>query len=108
MRLKQRTGDFRVRELLDEGYLKERGEFRVYRVTKRKLTTPEAVHILAAEAGVEVGDVEVAGFKDRQAITIQHMSVPRGRAVRLQERATHWASATTARSIANLRGQTTY
>jgi len=86
MKLKQRIGDFRVRELLVDGYLADRGEYRIYRITKRKMTTPEAVRVLATEAGVDVGDIEVAGLKDRQAITIQHMSVPRGREVRLQEK----------------------
>lgn len=84
MKLKQRVGDFRVRELLDESYLTERGDFRVYRVSKRKLTTPEAMDALAAEAGVDRADVGVAGWKDRQGITVQYMSVPRGRKVRIQ------------------------
>ncbi|MEW6072524.1 MAG: tRNA pseudouridine(13) synthase TruD [Planctomycetota bacterium] len=84
MRIKQRVGDFRVRELLVDGCLLAQGEHRVYRVTKRKLTTPEAARILAAEAGVDVGEVEFAGLKDRQAITIQHMSVAGGRDVRMQ------------------------
>ena len=82
MKLKQRVGDFRVRELLEPDYLKERGEFRVYRVTKRKLTTPEAVRALADEAGVEPSAIQVAGLKDRQGVTIQHMSVERGKSVR--------------------------
>ncbi len=84
MRLKQRIGDFRVRELLQEGVISERGDYRIYRVTKRKLTTPEAIKALADEVGVETGDVGVAGMKDRQGITVQHMSVPRGRKVRLK------------------------
>ena len=32
MKLKQRTDDFKVRELLEPGVLAERGEWRVYRV----------------------------------------------------------------------------
>ena len=84
MKLKQRIGDFRVRELLDESYLVERGEYRLYRVTKRKLNTSEAVDVLAQETGVPASDVGVAGWKDRQAITIQYMSVHRGPKVRLQ------------------------
>ena len=83
MRLKQRVGDFKVRELLREGYLLERGPVRVYRVTKRKLTTPEAVDVLAAEAGVDRQQVGIAGLKDRQGITVQHMSVVDGRDVQL-------------------------
>lgn len=65
MKLKLRVGDFRVRELLAEDVVGERGGHRVYRVTKRKLTSPEAAEVLAKEAGVEIGDVSMAGLKDR-------------------------------------------
>ena len=85
MKIKQRAGDFRVRELLVDGYLRERGDYRIYRVTKRKLTSPEAAKVLADEAGIEQGEVGLAGWKDRQGITIQHMSVPGGRPVRVQD-----------------------
>jgi len=83
MRLKQRVGDFRVRELLRREYLAGEGEHRVYRVTKRKLTSDEAARALAEGAGVELGEVRMAGLKDRQGLTIQYMSVARGREVRL-------------------------
>ncbi len=86
MKLKQRIGDFRVRELLAEGFVQERGDHRLYRVTKRKLTSADAARQLAAEAGVDVGDVALAGLKDKQAITIQHMTVPGGRPVKLRTR----------------------
>jgi len=84
LNIKQRVGDFRVRELLQPDYLTESGDHRVYRVTKRKLTTQKAVAILAQEAGVERHAVGIAGFKDRQAISVQYMSVAGGRPVRLQ------------------------
>lgn len=83
MRLKQRTGDFRVRELLRRDYLAEAGEHRVYRVTKRKQTSDEAARALAEAAGVEPGEVKMAGLKDRQGLTIQYMSLARGREVHL-------------------------
>ncbi len=83
MRLKQRVGDFRVRELLRKDYLGSEGEHRVYRVTKRKITSDEAVRALATEAGVEHGEVQIAGLKDRQGLTIQYMSLARGREVHL-------------------------
>ncbi len=85
MRLRQRPEDFRVRELLGQGYLVEEGEFRVYRVTKRKVTTQEAARALAVELGVDPGEVSYAGMKDRQAVTVQYMSVPRGRKIRIRE-----------------------
>ena len=81
MKLKQRVGDFRVRELLDRGYLSEKGDHRVYRVTKRKLTSVEAARAIAQEAGVEPNEVHIAGLKDRQGITTQYMSVARGKPV---------------------------
>ncbi|MEM7310564.1 MAG: tRNA pseudouridine(13) synthase TruD, partial [Planctomycetota bacterium] len=84
MKLKQRTGDFRVRELLADGYVGDRGDYAIYRVTKRKLTTQDAVRILSNEAGVAAEDIGIAGLKDRQATTIQHMSVAGGRPVRLK------------------------
>jgi tRNA pseudouridine13 synthase len=83
MKLKQRVGDFRVRELLRRDYLGESGEHRVYRVTKRKLTSDEAARAIAADAGVEHGAISMAGLKDRQGLTTQYMSLPRGPAVRL-------------------------
>jgi len=84
MKLKQRVGDFRVRELLVRDYLAAEGDHRVYRVTKRKLTSDEAARALADEAGVPVSEVCLAGLKDRQGITIQYMSVARGRDVRIE------------------------
>ena len=77
MRLKQRVGDFHVRELLNDDLLKERGDYIVYRVTKKKMTTPEVVRILAEEAGVKTGDINFCGLKDRQGVTTQFMSMPR-------------------------------
>ena len=81
MKLKQKPQDFLVRELLDEGYLKQRGRYRIYRVTKKKLTSMEAAARLADMAGVPAGEVGMAGLKDRQGVTTQYMSVQGGRPV---------------------------
>ena len=59
------------------------GSHRVYRVTKRKLTSRDAARILADEVGVEPGQVSMCGWKDRQGVTVQHMSVPQGRDLRI-------------------------
>lgn len=82
MKLKSKPGDFRVEELLVDGWVKPRGRFRVYRVTKRKLTSLEAAARLADAAGVGAGEVGIAGLKDRQGVTTQYMSVAKGRPVR--------------------------
>src|SRR5688572_32806269 len=79
-------GDFRVRELLRRDYLDSEGEHRVYRVTKRKLTSDEAARALAEAGGVDHNEVHMAGLKDRQGITIQYMSLGRGREVSLSTR----------------------
>lgn len=79
MKLKQRIEDFRVRELLRDDVLQERGEYRVYRVTKRKMTSFEATRVLGDELGVSPGEIGMAGLKDRQGITVQYMSVHQGR-----------------------------
>ncbi len=81
MRLKQKPQDFRVKELLREGFLLGRGDFRVYRVTKTKATSFEAARALSEMAGVQVRDVSMAGLKDRQGITDQFMTIHRGKEV---------------------------
>lgn len=82
MKVKQKPQDFRVKELLADGFLTQRGRHRVYRVTKSKLTSLEAVRTLAGLAGVSPQEVGLAGLKDRQGVTTQYMSVEGGRPVR--------------------------
>ena len=76
MRIKHRPEDFRVEELLVDGYLQRSGSFRVYRVKKRKRTSFEAAEVLADLVGCPASEVGLAGLKDRQGVTIQYMSVP--------------------------------
>jgi tRNA pseudouridine13 synthase len=83
VKLKARPNDFKVTELLREGFVEARGGHRVYRVRKRKLSSQEARAELADLAGVETGQVSLAGLKDRQGTTTQYMSIPRGKAVAL-------------------------
>lgn len=84
MRLKTRPQDFRVHELLHDGVVGPAGDHRVYLVHKRKQTSFDAAAELAALAGVTPADVSMAGLKDRQGITIQHMSVPRGKEINVR------------------------
>jgi tRNA pseudouridine13 synthase len=81
MKIKHKPQDFRVKELLVDGYVAERGRHRVYRVTKTKLTSFEAARALADFAGVEPSEVGLAGLKDRQGVTTQFMSVQGGKPV---------------------------
>lgn len=84
MKWKQDPADFRVHERLREGYVRSSGPWRVYRVTKRKLTSLEAASALAELVGVAAGDVHMAGLKDRQGVTVQFMSVRGGKPLRLR------------------------
>jgi len=85
MKIKQQVEDFRVRELLADDVLLPRGEHRVYRVTKRKMTSLEAARILAEQVGASAGDVAMCGLKDRQGLTTQHMSLPRAKNVAIDD-----------------------
>jgi len=68
-------------EVLKNGTVGKEGPYFVYRVTKRKMTTPEAAQILARESKVAAKDVSFAGLKDKQGITVQYVSVRGGKQV---------------------------
>ncbi len=82
MRLKTTPDDFRVRELLEWNEVPD-GDFVVHRLHKEKLSTPEALTILARDAEVERAKIAYAGLKDRQAVTDQFITIER-RAVELK------------------------
>lgn len=84
MRIKSKPQDFRVFELLRDDYVGDKGRFRVYRVTKKKLTSLEAASELALATGVESAAIGMAGMKDRQGVTTQFMTVRGGRPVRFR------------------------
>ncbi len=86
MKLKQQPGDFRVDEVLRDDYLQAKGRHRVYRVTKRKQTSIEAARALGEMAGVAGAEVSMAGLKDKQGVTTQYMSIPRGKPVQFKDR----------------------
>ena len=82
MRLKTTPDDFRVRELLEWKEVPN-GNFIVHKLHKEKLSTPEALTILARDAGVDRATIAYAGLKDRQAVTDQFLTIER-RAVELK------------------------
>lgn len=79
MRLKVLPEDFRVREVLQFPHASD-GVYRIHRLQKEKLTTVEALTMVARDARVSRELIAHAGLKDRQAITEQWISV-RGREV---------------------------
>ncbi|MBX3461694.1 MAG: tRNA pseudouridine(13) synthase TruD [Planctomycetes bacterium] len=82
VRLKTIPEDFRVRELLQWDEVPS-GDYVVHRLHKSKLSTAEALALIARECDVDRADLAYAGLKDRQAVTDQFVSIP-GRAVELQ------------------------
>ncbi|MBL9079892.1 MAG: tRNA pseudouridine(13) synthase TruD [Planctomycetes bacterium] len=82
MRLKVTPEDFRVRELLEWDEVRD-GGFVVHRLRKSKLSTAEALALIARECDVDRSELAYAGLKDRQAVTEQFVTIPR-RAVELK------------------------
>lgn len=74
-RIRARPEDFRVEEI--PAYLPQGSGSHLYlRVEKRNLTTRELVAALQAE-GLSERQVGVAGLKDKSAVTVQWLSVPK-------------------------------
>jgi len=82
VRLKTIPEDFHVRELLQWPDVPG-GDHVVHLLHKEKLSTPEALSLLAREADIDRGAIAYAGLKDRQAVTDQYVSIER-RAVELK------------------------
>ena len=76
MRIKTTPEDFRVEELTDFPLVDVPGGFRVFRLTKRRRNTLDAVREAADAQNVPLSEVRVCGRKDRQGITIQYVTVP--------------------------------
>jgi tRNA pseudouridine13 synthase len=76
VRLKITPDDFRVRELLEWKEVPN-GNFIVHKLHKEKLSTPEALTMLARETGVQRSSIAFAGLKDRQAVTDQFVTIER-------------------------------
>jgi tRNA pseudouridine13 synthase len=81
VRLKTTPEDFRVRELLEWDEVPT-GSFVVHQLHKEKLSTAEALSMLARQCNIDRSTIAYAGLKDRQAVTDQYITIER-RAVEL-------------------------
>jgi tRNA pseudouridine13 synthase len=83
VRIKQKPEDFAVTESFrfDPS---PRGQYRVYLLTKQKLSTFEAVERIRERFGLRLGAISYCGLKDKQAITEQLVAID-GATVQLQE-----------------------
>jgi tRNA pseudouridine13 synthase len=77
MKLKQRPEDFKVEELTDVA-AGDRGDFALYRLSKRGWTTAAAMEAIARRWKLERRRLAWGGLKDRHALTVQYFSVLRG------------------------------
>jgi tRNA pseudouridine13 synthase len=85
MAIRREPADFRVEELLSDGFTRglvltpsasDPACFAVYRLHKSSLTTEEACNRLAHALGVPTGLIAYAGLKDKHAQTSQAVSIP--------------------------------
>ncbi len=84
MRIKRRPEDFEVEEILR--FPRDRkGKYFVHLLRKKKMDTLQALARVAREAGVSVGEIGIAGLKDKQGITTQYISIP-GKKVQVRGR----------------------
>jgi len=76
MKLKCRPEDFRVEELTAR--VADGGPYALYRLTKRGLATPDALHAIARRWRIPLEQMSCGGLKDRHALTVQQVSIVAG------------------------------
>jgi tRNA pseudouridine13 synthase len=86
--LRESAEDFRVEEILVDGskaqivpptppQISKRGRYLVCVLVKRNLDTLLAVRAVANEFGIDQERIQIAGIKDKRALTAQHISIGR-------------------------------
>lgn len=81
---KQSKDDFVVTEIPLYEFSGE-GEHLIIKFRKKDLNTLDAVRIFSEQLGCKSRDIGYAGLKDKNAMTIQHISVPKQTAQRLEK-----------------------
>ena len=85
MRILRVPNDYRVVEQFGPKLLQKSGNYRIYNITKRGMTTGEVSQKLAAEAGVDPKWVSFTGQKAKEGVAGQVCSVLGGEEVRLMD-----------------------
>lgn len=70
------SDDFVVREIPLYEFSGD-GEHLIIEISKKDMTTQEALHVLSEVTGVKMRDFGYAGLKDKQGMTTQFISMPR-------------------------------
>ncbi|SMO58629.1 tRNA pseudouridine13 synthase [Balnearium lithotrophicum] len=76
MRIKFKPEDFKVEEILSEKPSNE-GSYRAYLLKKRGLETEEALRRISKLSRVPLREISYGGKKDKNAETLQYISVPK-------------------------------
>jgi TruD family tRNA pseudouridine synthase len=85
VRIHRVPSDFRVVEQFDSSILNKSGSWRVYNVTKKGLTTTEVLGLMVTAAGVEKDQVSATGYKAKEGIAGQLVSVLGGAEIKMAE-----------------------
>lgn len=80
MKTKSIPEDFRVDELASWDS-DPNGEYSIYKVRKRKLTSFEAIDLIREATELEGDDISYAGLKDKQAVSTQYVAI-KGRRIK--------------------------
>jgi tRNA pseudouridine13 synthase len=75
MKIKSRPDDFVVEEFLTLPEFMPSGEYVIYRLEKRGLSTLEVVNRLVHRYKIGEGEINFAGIKDKHAYTSQYLSI---------------------------------
>jgi tRNA pseudouridine13 synthase len=86
MKIKSRPDDFVVEEFLTLPEFSPSGEYVIYRLEKRGLSTLEVVNRLVHKYGVRDREINFAGIKDKYALTSQYLSIKGKRLKEIRER----------------------
>jgi tRNA pseudouridine13 synthase len=74
MIIKKHPEDFIVEEI-PAFDLKDNGQYGIYKMTKKSLNTEEAISIIVRRFGIDRRKIKYAGTKDRNAVTMQYISI---------------------------------
>jgi tRNA pseudouridine13 synthase len=77
MKVKQQPEDFQVEELTDVVPVAA-GPFSLYRLKKRRWSTPDAIQAIRRRWQLDFRRVSYGGLKDRHALTVQYLTILHG------------------------------
>ncbi len=86
MKIKSRPEDFVVEEFLDLPEFCPTGEYVIYRLRKRGLSTLDVINQLVRKYRIKDKEISFAGLKDKHALTCQYLSIRGNRNEAIKEK----------------------